>query len=70
MDSRLAAIIRGNVEVYRDSSDDTINHCLALLALHHYKKNKTVRILGNRLNPGWDFSKMLHLRLLKVTLTL
>lgn len=70
LDSRLAAILRGNVEGYRDSSNDTMNHCSALLALHHYKGNKTVWYLGNRLNPRCDFSKTSHLLLLKVTLTL
>lgn len=69
VDSRLAAILRGNVKGHGDSSYDTMNHCRTLLALYHYKRNKQ---LGNstHLNLECDFSKMLHLLLLKVTLTL
>lgn len=44
LDSRLAAILRRNVKGYGDSSYNTMNHCLTLLALHHYKRNKQ---LGN-----------------------
>lgn len=69
LDSRLAAILRGNVKGHGDSSYDTVNHCLTFLALHHYK---TTKQLGNstHLNLECDFSKISHLLLLKVTLTL
>lgn len=44
LDSGLATIIHGNGEGYGDFSQDTMNHCFTLLALHLYKRNTQ---LGN-----------------------
>lgn len=70
LDSRLAAILQRNGEGYGDSSYDTMNHCLTLLALHSYKKDQLLTQCTFKLGQGCDFPKMLHLLLLKVTLTL
>lgn len=49
LDSRLAAILQWNGEGYGDSSYDTMNHGLTLLALHGYKRDGPLTH-GARLN--------------------
>lgn len=41
LDSRPAAILRGNVKGYGDSSYDAMNHCRTILAVHNYKNKQS-----------------------------